>query len=66
MLATALLNMLMTAAVLRVAEKHYIADAAAMDSMVQLQQNKNKENKREKAWTRKIDGKGKDEEAQTL
>lgn len=58
--------MLITAAVLRVAEKRFIADSAAMGSMIQLQQNNKKKNKGEEARTRKVDGKGKDEEAQML
>ena len=46
-------------AVLRVAEKHFIADAAIMDRMVQLQRKKEKgEKKRGKARATRADGGG--------
>lgn len=40
--------------VLPVAEKRLLADAVIVDSMVELQQNK--EGKRDKTWTGEVDG----------
>ena len=62
-LAPLLFNMLYTA-VLRLAEKRFLADAAITDSMVQLQRKKKKGEKRGTSRTAgKVDGRrGKEEE----
>ena len=50
-------------AVLRVAEKHFLADAAITDNMVQLQRKKEKGEKKGTSRTGKVDGRrGKEEE----
>ena len=59
--APLLFNMFFTA-VLRVAEKRFLADAAAMDSMVQLQRKKEKREKKSKPRAAKVDGRGEGEE----
>ena len=49
-------------AVLRVAEKRFLADAAITDNMVQLQRNKKKGKKKGTSRTGKVDGwRGKEE-----
>ena len=60
-LAPLLFNMLFTA-VLRVAEKRFLADAAITDNMVQLQRNKEKGEKKGTSRTGKADGRGGEEE----
>ena len=56
-LASMLFNMFFTA-VLRVAEKRFIADAAIMDSIVQLQRKEKGEKKRGKTQVGKVDSGG--------
>ena len=56
-LASMLFNMFFTA-VLRVAEKRFIADAAIMDSIVQLQRKEKGEEKRGKTQVGKVDSGG--------
>ena len=60
-LASMLFNMFFTA-VLRVAEKRFIADAAIMDSIVQLQRKEKGEKKRGKTQVGKVDSGGQEEE----
>ena len=61
-LAPLLFNMFFTA-VLRVAEKRFLADAAITDNMVQLQRKKEKGEKKGTSRTDKVDGRrGKEEE----
>ena len=60
-LASMLFNMFFTA-VLRVAEKRFIADAAIMDSIVQLQRKEKGEKKRGKTQVGKVDSRGQEEE----
>ena len=57
MLAPVLFNMFFTA-VLSVAEKRFLADAAIMDNMVQLQRKKKKGEKKGTSRTGKVDGWG--------
>ena len=66
-LAPLLFNMFFTA-VLRVAEKRFLADAAITDYMVQLQRKKEKGEKKGHSRTGKIDGRRgeEEEEAQRL
>ena len=65
-LAPMLFNMLFTA-VLRVAEKRFLADAAITDNMVQLQRMKEEGEKKGTSRTGKLDGRGrKEEEMQRL
>ena len=59
--ATALFKMLFMA-VLLVAEKRFLSDAAITDKMVRLQQKKEKGKKRGTPRTGKVDGRGKEEE----
>ena len=54
-LAPPLFNMFFTA-VLRVAEKRFLADAAVTDNMVQLQRKKEKGEKKGTSRTGKVDG----------
>ena len=62
MLAPLLFNMFFTA-LLRVAEKRFLADAAITDNMVQLQRKKEKGEKKGTSRTGKVDGRrGKEEE----
>ena len=59
--ATAVFNMFFTA-VLRVAEKRFLADAAITDNMVQLQRKKEKGEKKGISRTGKVDGRREKEE----
>ena len=45
-------------AVLRVAEKRFLADAAIMDHTVLLDRNNDKGEKKGKPWAGKVDGRG--------
>ena len=66
MLAPLLFNMFFTA-VLRVAEKRFLADAAITDNIGQLQRKKEKGEKKGTSRTGKVDGRrGKEEEVQRL
>ena len=67
MLAPLLFNMFFTA-VLRVAEKRFLADAAITDNMMQLQRKKDKSEKKGTSRTGKVDGRGgkEEEEVQRL
>ena len=60
-LAPLLLKIFFTA-VLRVAEKHFLADAAITDNMVQLQRKKEKGEKKGTSRTGKVDGRRGEEE----
>ena len=64
-LAPLLFNMFITA-VLRVAEKRFLADAAITDNMVQLQRKEEKGEKKGTSGTGKVDGRGGKEEEEEV